>query len=48
MDSLTFWGFTDELSWRKEYNPLMLNRVFKEKYAYYGALLLKEYAGFEE
>ena len=21
MDSLTFWGFTDELSWRKEYNP---------------------------
>lgn len=48
MDSLTFWGFTDELSWRKEYNPLMLNRSFKEKYAYYGALLLKEYAGFEE
>ncbi len=48
MDSLTFWGFTDELSWRKEYNPLMLNRAFKEKYAYYGALLLKEYAGFEE
>ena len=48
MDSLTFWGFTDELSWRKEYNPLLLNRKFKPKYAFFAALQLKEYSGFDE
>lgn len=48
MDSLTFWGFTDELSWRKEYNPLLLNRSFKPKYAFFAALQLKEYSGFDE
>lgn len=48
MDSLTFWGFADSLSWRQEYNPLLLDRRMQPKYAYFGALLLKEYAGFEE
>ncbi len=48
MDALTFWGFTDELSWRKEYNPLLLDRKWQPKYAYGAALLLKEYAGFDE
>ena len=47
-DSLTFWGFADELSWRQEYNPLLLDRKWQPKYAYFGALLRKEYAGFEE
>ena len=48
MNSLTFWGFADELSWRQEYNPLLLDRKWNPKYAYAGALMLKEYAGFDE
>lgn len=48
MDALTFWGFTDALSWRKERNPLLYNRRYVPKYAYYGALQIKEKAGFEE
>jgi len=48
MNSLTFWGFADELSWRQEYNPLLLDRKWQPKYAYAGALLLKDYAGFDE
>ncbi len=48
MDSLTFWGFSDQYSWRKERSPLLYDNVFMPKYAYYGALQMKEYAGFEE
>ncbi len=48
MDALTFWGFTDKLSWRKERNPLLFNSMYAPKYAYYGALQIKELAGFEE
>ena len=48
MDALTFWGFTDKLSWRSERNPLLFNGMYKPKYAYYGALQIKELAGFEE
>lgn len=48
MDSLTFWGFTDQLSWRKERNPMLYNITYKPKYALYGALQMKEYAGFDE
>ena len=48
MNALTYWGFTDKLSWRKEYNPTLLDTEFRQKYAYYAALLLKEHAGFDE
>ncbi len=48
MDSLTFWGFTDGLSWRKERNPLLYDKMYQPKYAYYGALQIKELAGFDE
>lgn len=48
MDALTFWGFADSLSWRKERNPLLFNTKYEPKYAYYGALQIKELAGFEE
>lgn len=47
MDSLTFWGFADKLSWRKERSPLLYDKEYEPKYAYYGALQIKEYAGFE-
>lgn len=46
MDALTFWGFSDGLSWRKEYSPLLYDRTYAPKYAYYGALQQKELAGF--
>ncbi|MBO4749496.1 MAG: endo-1,4-beta-xylanase [Lachnospiraceae bacterium] len=46
MDALTFWGFMDSLSWRKEYSPLLYTSNFNHKYALYGALQLKEYAGY--
>ncbi|MBQ9122786.1 MAG: endo-1,4-beta-xylanase [Lachnospiraceae bacterium] len=48
MDALTFWGFNDSLSWRRERNPLLLNAKYEPKYAYYGALQIKENAGFAE
>lgn len=48
MDSLTFWGFTDKLSWRKERSPMLFDKVYEPKYAYYGALQIQELAGFEE
>ena len=47
-NAITFWGFTDALSWRKEYNPCLYNKLYKEKYAYYGAVQAKELAGFDE
>lgn len=48
MDSLTFWGFADHLSWRKNASPVLLDKNMTPKYAYYGALQLREFAGFEE
>ncbi len=48
MDAITFWGFTDKLSWRAERNPSLFNNMYQPKYAYYGAMQLKESAGFEK
>ncbi|WP_258725045.1 endo-1,4-beta-xylanase [Cellulomonas sp. NS3] len=31
IDRVTFWGLTDELSWRSTHNPLILNSDFSEK-----------------
>ena len=44
MDALTFWGFTDALSWRKEYNPMLFDKNMKVKPAFYGAAQMKELA----
>ncbi|MBQ9143307.1 MAG: endo-1,4-beta-xylanase [Lachnospiraceae bacterium] len=46
MDAITFWGFTDKLSWRGERNPALFNNMYQPKYAYYGAMQMKELAGF--
>lgn len=46
MDALTFWGFSDSMSWRKEYSPLLFNSALKPKYAFYGAMQMKEKAGY--
>lgn len=46
MDSITFWGFNDSLSWRSNQSPLLYNSQCEPKYSYYGAALAKEFAGF--
>lgn len=48
MDALTFWGISDKLSWRAERSPMLFNSMYAPKYAYYGALQIKERAGFGE
>ena len=48
MDALTFWGFSDKLSWRAERSPMLFNSMYAPKYAYYGALQIKDKAGFDE
>ena len=46
IDAITFWGFNDALSWRKEYSPVLFRGAMEPKYAYYGAMQMKEQAGF--
>lgn len=46
MNSLTFWGYIDSMSWRKEASPLLYDGELKPKYAYYGVLQDKERAGY--
>lgn len=47
MDALTFWGFADSLSWRSSASPLLYDKGFKPKYSYYGAMQMKDQAGFD-
>lgn len=47
MDSITFWGFLDPLSWRSTQRPLLFDGGRNPKYAFYGAAQLKDYAGYE-
>ena len=46
MDAITFWGFSDGISWRREYSPQLYDASLNPKYALYGALQVKEYAGY--
>lgn len=48
MDSITFWGFSDGISWRKEYSPQLYNADLDPKYALYGVMQIRDYAGFDE
>ena len=48
MDALTFWGYGDALSWRRDRSPLLYNTKDEAKPALYGALQIKELAGFDE
>lgn len=47
MDAVTFWGFSDRSSWRKEYSPQLFDDELLPKYAFYGAMQIKEYAGYD-
>ena len=46
LDALTFWGFYDSMSWRKEASPLLFDQKFQPKYAFFGAAQMKEQAGY--
>ncbi|MBQ6095440.1 MAG: endo-1,4-beta-xylanase [Lachnospiraceae bacterium] len=46
MDAITFWGFSDGISWRKEYAPQLYDSSLNPKYALYGAMQIKDYAGY--
>ncbi len=46
MDALTFWGYQDGYSWRKEGSPLLYDAGDQPKYSYYGVLQMKEQAGY--
>lgn len=46
MDSITFWGYSDGMSWRREASPLLFTGTNEPKPAYYGAVQVKEKAGF--
>lgn len=48
LNSITFWGYGDAMSWRQEYNPNLYNRKLDRKYAYFASALMKEYAGYVE
>lgn len=48
VSGITFWGVSDSNSWRSDRNPLLFDRMFKPKYAYFGVVQQRENAGFEE
>ncbi|MBQ6660983.1 MAG: endo-1,4-beta-xylanase [Lachnospiraceae bacterium] len=48
MDALTFWGFSDGMSWRKTYSPLLFDKNLKVKPAFYGAAQMKDLCGYGE
>ncbi len=41
-DAITFWGFMDGLSWRKQASPLLFNNAGEFKPAYYGVMQQKD------
>jgi endo-1,4-beta-xylanase len=46
ISGITFWGVSDKASWRNDRNPLLFDKDFKPKYAYFGAIQDKEHAGY--
>ena len=46
VSGITFWGFSDNLSWRSDRHPLLFNSMLQPKYSYYGAKLERENAGY--
>ncbi len=46
LSGITFWGFSDRLSWRSDRSPVLFNRNLEPKYSYYGARLNYDKAGY--
>jgi endo-1,4-beta-xylanase len=46
MDAVTFWGFSDGFSWRREYSPQLYDSELDPKYFLYAALQIREYSGY--
>ena len=47
MDALTYWGFADAMSWRREYHPSLFDNNMKAKNAFYAAAQMKELSGYD-
>ena len=47
IDAITFWGFSDGISWRKEYSPQLYDSDLNPKYALYGAMQIYDYSGYK-
>ncbi|MDF2905139.1 MAG: putative secreted protein [Herbinix sp.] len=43
---ITFWGFADQLSWRRDRSPLLFDGNLVPKYSYFGAKLDRVNAGY--
>ncbi len=46
VSGITYWGFADNLSWRRDRSPLLFDNSLKPKYAYFGALQDHDNAGY--
>jgi endo-1,4-beta-xylanase len=46
VSGITFWGFADQLSWRRDRSPLLYDGNLVPKYSYYGARLDRVNAGY--
>lgn len=46
ISGITFWGISDGASWRRDRSPLLFDMNFKPKYAYFGAVLDYDHAGY--
>lgn len=46
VSGITFWGISDANSWRSDRNPLLFDKMFKPKYAYFGAVLDRYHSGY--
>jgi endo-1,4-beta-xylanase len=46
VSAITFWGISDANSWRSDRSPLLFDRMFLPKNAYFGAVQDREHAGY--
>ncbi len=47
IDSITFWGFCDALTWRADYHPNLYDEDLNAKFAFFGAMGVRKLAGYD-